>query len=211
MHAYLIAGPNTKEEVYKLLTSYSIMPINLMTLTPSPSHRIESIREIIHYLTLQTARRDENRGILIEDAHLMTEPAQNAFLKTLEEPPANTIIILTTPRDDLLLPTIVSRCVLISTLTTLGEVDLEQEQEIFEKLSQAGIGEKVQFAEATGKTREDALAFVNGQLNFLHTKLHANATSNISLLKALHVAHHDLSRNVNPKMTLFELLKNYTP
>ena len=47
---------------------------------------------------------------IIEDADQMTIQASNAFLKTLEEPPADTIIILTTSRPNSLLPTILSRC-----------------------------------------------------------------------------------------------------
>lgn len=47
---------------------------------------------------------------IIKDAHLMTVQAANGFLKTLEEPPANTVMILLTVNPNLLLPTIVSRC-----------------------------------------------------------------------------------------------------
>lgn len=209
MHAYLITGSNAQSEVDKLLMQYSINPMNLITLTPSPSHGIESIREIIHHLTLQTANANETRGVIVEDAHLMTESAQNAFLKTLEEPPKDTIIILTAPREELLLPTILSRCTLISTSTTLRAIDDEHERETFEKLSKAAIGERVQFTEDIGKEREKAIEFVNSQITYLHSQLHKNATSNVQLLKVLHTAHHDLSHNVNPKMVIFELLKNY--
>jgi DNA polymerase-3 subunit delta' len=47
---------------------------------------------------------------IIKDAHLMTVQAANTFLKTLEEPPADTVMILLTINSNLLLPTIVSRC-----------------------------------------------------------------------------------------------------
>jgi DNA polymerase-3 subunit delta' len=48
--------------------------------------------------------------IVIFDAHLMTEPAANAFLKILEEPPEKSTFILTTSNPNILLPTIISRC-----------------------------------------------------------------------------------------------------
>ena len=56
-----------------------------------------------------------NRGkvFLIEEAELMNAAAQNTLLKTLEEPPGRTIIILLTDQPDSLLPTIRSRCQLI--------------------------------------------------------------------------------------------------
>ncbi len=47
---------------------------------------------------------------IITDADAMNASAANAFLKLLEEPPAQTVFILTTPQPDALLPTIVSRC-----------------------------------------------------------------------------------------------------
>mgnify|MGYP000878508155 CR=1 FL=1 len=47
---------------------------------------------------------------IIKDAHLMTPRAANGFLKTLEEPPGDSVMILLTVNSNLLLPTIVSRC-----------------------------------------------------------------------------------------------------
>lgn len=52
----------------------------------------------------------KNKVFIIDEAELLDEQAQNVLLKTLEEPPAGTTIILVTSRDDTLLPTILSRC-----------------------------------------------------------------------------------------------------
>ena len=51
-----------------------------------------------------------NRIAILSDAHLMSPPASNAFLKMLEEPPEQTILILTARQPADLLPTIISRC-----------------------------------------------------------------------------------------------------
>ena len=51
------------------------------------------------------------RVVMIRDAHLANENAQNALLKNLEEPGERTLLILVTSRGDRLLPTIRSRCV----------------------------------------------------------------------------------------------------
>lgn len=51
---------------------------------------------------------------MIDDADKMTEQAQNALLKTIEEPPSYGIILLLTRNANHLLPTILSRCVLLS-------------------------------------------------------------------------------------------------
>src|SRR5437660_5303131 len=54
------------------------------------------------------------RVALLANAERMTEAAQNCVLKTLEEPPPNTVLILTTAFPDHLLPTCLSRCQLIA-------------------------------------------------------------------------------------------------
>src|SRR5213082_548634 len=54
------------------------------------------------------------RVALLANAERMTEQAQNCLLKTLEEPPPNTVLILTTAYADHLLPTCLSRCQVIA-------------------------------------------------------------------------------------------------
>lgn len=51
---------------------------------------------------------------IVPDAQLMNPAAQNAFLKTLEEPPEYTVIILLTSNVDKILPTIISRCLVLN-------------------------------------------------------------------------------------------------
>lgn len=71
--------------------------------------KISSIREIRKFLSLEY--HDINyRVVVIDEAHLMNAQAQNALLKSLEEPPEGVIFILLTPFDEKLLPTIRSRC-----------------------------------------------------------------------------------------------------
>jgi DNA polymerase III delta prime subunit len=73
---------------------------------------IETVRELQHFLSLSIPGSRPGsiaRIALIEDAHHLTPEAQNALLKTLEEPPADTVIILTATGMDAVLPTIQSR------------------------------------------------------------------------------------------------------
>lgn len=71
---------------------------------------IDHIRELQKFLQLKTpGTAPFRRAIVIEDAHFMTNEAQNALLKALEEPPADTIIILTAPKTTRLRETIYSR------------------------------------------------------------------------------------------------------
>ena len=70
---------------------------------------IEPIRNLASSLALLSVEGGR-RVALIDRADRMSEPAQNALLKTLEEPPAQTHIILAAAEDAALMPTIRSRC-----------------------------------------------------------------------------------------------------
>ena len=74
---------------------------------------IEQIREFENAVNLKPSLGRVKVGVLV-DADCLGEEASNAFLKTLEEPPAQTIIILLTAEPQRLLPTILSRCLRIS-------------------------------------------------------------------------------------------------
>lgn len=79
-------------------------------LVPDPSGliRIEQIRDV---LSLLRYRAEGGRKVVIVDgAERLMPQAANAFLKTLEEPPAGSLIILVSARPADLLPTIISRC-----------------------------------------------------------------------------------------------------
>src|SRR5580704_10247024 len=75
--------------------------------------RVEQMREFMKSVNLRSSMGRVKVGIVV-DADCMGEEASNAFLKTLEEPPAQTVIILLTADPQRLLPTILSRCLRIS-------------------------------------------------------------------------------------------------
>ncbi len=71
--------------------------------------RQRGVRHLIHELGLTADSGVLKAGIILE-AETMNDQAQNAFLKTLEEPPRDTILLLTSCNPKKLLPTIRSRC-----------------------------------------------------------------------------------------------------
>lgn len=78
--------------------------------TPSRELKIEQVRNLEGMLALSPVE-GERRVVLLLGADSMNVPAQNAFLKTLEEPPAGTHLVLLAEAGDALLATIRSRCV----------------------------------------------------------------------------------------------------
>jgi len=74
---------------------------------------IEVIRQFLLAPAGQSPTRGRGKVFVVHEAELMSVPAQNALLKTLEEPPPGVTIILLCRRAELLLPTTLSRCALV--------------------------------------------------------------------------------------------------
>ncbi|MFO8056452.1 MAG: DNA polymerase III subunit delta' [bacterium] len=89
---------------------------------------IRQIRELAGRLHYHSFEGGYKAGI-IPDCEMMTEKAQNAFLKTLEEPPADTVLILTTTNLSKVVPTIQSRCQIVR----LGPLPTSLIKELVEK------------------------------------------------------------------------------
>ena len=81
--------------------------------TPSREIRVEQIRGLLERICLRGLESKRKVAIVV-DAHLLNLQAQNAFLKTLEEPPSDTTLVLLASAPDKLLPTIRSRCSKVS-------------------------------------------------------------------------------------------------
>lgn len=71
--------------------------------------RIDQIRELIEFLSFKPLE-SQYRIIVVDHAEKMNQQAANAFLKTLEEPPDKSVIILVTSMPEHLLDTVRSRC-----------------------------------------------------------------------------------------------------
>ena len=79
------------------------------TKTPSKEIKIDQIRALADFMNVSTHRQGM-RVILMYPAEALNTAAANALLKTLEEPPPNTMFLLVSNSLERLLPTILSRC-----------------------------------------------------------------------------------------------------
>ena len=73
------------------------------------SIKIDQVREIVDRAAYRPFE-GRRRVVIIDEADALVPAAQNALLKTLEEPPPSSVFILVTSRPDVLLPTVRSRC-----------------------------------------------------------------------------------------------------
>lgn len=197
-HAYLFAGP---EGVGKETTAMSFARALLCSLSEdgdacgvcrecrlfsSGAHpdfclvepagssiKIEQVREIqrrVPYCSYQGGRK----VFLIRQAELMTAEAANCILKTLEEPPLDTVFILLSARPQILLPTILSRCQAIyfkaMSMPDLirGLVNLkgmpEEEARLYAALSGGSMGRALSYASGSLMADRDGVNALSGLL-----------------------------------------------
>lgn len=124
--------------------------------------KIETIRDLKKTLFLKPAQ-GKYRGIVIYNSQNLTTEAQNSLLKILEEPPESTLIILAAPNENLLLPTIISRCEIVRIQSSKLKVQSSKQNirgnplEI--RVNQLDIGERFKLAEELTKKqdKEEAL------------------------------------------------------
>lgn len=116
----------------------------------SPEIVIKTVRSATQFMALKPVE-GAWRIVLVDEAHLMNEEAQNAFLKSLEEPPPGTLLILIAHQPARLLPTIRSRAHVVnfpalpqSMLAEQGGSALKamshEGQEVVLRLARGGMG-----------------------------------------------------------------------
>ena len=163
-----------------------------LVIDPEKSIGISAVRSLEKFLQRKPYQAPIKTAIITQ-AEKLTLPAQQALLKTLEEPPAHSQIILLCPSEEQLLPTIVSRCL----VKHLAETELVP-----------GRIEPPAVEAAAGA--ETARKFITNQLRYLQYELRRHPeTANVRLIKALNLALTALKFNVNPKLTLEILSLNY--
>jgi len=104
--------PDELRTVQEELRQKAANPYRRVSIPRATIIKINSIREIRRETSLSTFD-GRKRVFIISQADRMGDEAANTLLKTLEEPPTDCLIILTTHRQDALLPTIRSRCQMI--------------------------------------------------------------------------------------------------
>jgi DNA polymerase-3 subunit delta' len=115
----------------------------------SGSIKIDQIRDVVDRAAFRPFE-GRRRVVIVDDADALVTAAQNALLKTLEEPPPSSVFILITSRPDVLLPTVRSRCIRL-TFTERADVDLDREaydvaQRVLMQVASASDGKRLDSA-----------------------------------------------------------------
>jgi hypothetical protein len=216
MHAYIITTTNRQTIGRKLveLLKLELEPEalfsqpDLVVLESQDSLTIAQIRRLHIQLSRRPLKLPKQIGLIL-GAERMTVPAQNAFLKLLEEPTANTVLVLATSNPYQLLPTLLSRSQIVA-VADKAIPDQEPDDDLAQlirQLGQACPGERLSLVEPFGKNRDAALIFCARLLGFLESQLHqpdptlSPAQAGKLLKQTLALKRH-LDANLNVKLAL---------
>lgn len=215
MQTFLIVGGNKKkreikaEEILDIRISGQENNPDFFHLEPLLSIGIEEARNLQKFLQLK-AYGVGKKLVYISEAQFLTEEAQNALLKTLEEPAENCLLVLSAPDDSLLLPTIVSRCEIVQ-LPQEAQVFLDKEEKAkaikeLKKLFSLSVGERLIFLEEEGiyKEKENVINWLDkmtvaGREVLLSEK---NPEKILKFLKGINQVKSYLKANCNLRLTM---------
>ncbi len=106
---HLTADTEACNECEACLTFQESRSFNIHELDAASNNHVEDIRNLIEQVRIPP-QMGKYSVYIIDEVHMLSAAAFNAFLKTLEEPPAHAIFILATTEKHKILPTILSRC-----------------------------------------------------------------------------------------------------
>jgi len=112
-HAYLFSGPRGvgKTSLARIIaTTIGCDPVFDITEIDAASHnKVDAVRELNASVNFIASSPGKKRVFILDEVHMLSNAASNAFLKTLEEPPEHVIFILATTEPERVIETIRSR------------------------------------------------------------------------------------------------------
>ena len=156
---------------------------NIFELDAASNNSVEDIRNLIDQVRIPP-QVGKYKVYIIDEVHMLSQAAFNAFLKTLEEPPAHAIFILATTEKHKIIPTILSRCQIFD-FKRIGVTDAKNYlQKIAENEGIQAEEEALQLiAQKADGAMRDALSIFDRIVSFSNDAITAQHVSvNLSIL-----------------------------
>ena len=155
--------------------------LNIHELDAASNNSVDDIRSLVEQVRFAPQAGDY-KVYIVDEVHMLSSAAFNAFLKTLEEPPSYAIFILATTEKHKILPTILSRCQIFDfkRITNKDSVDHLQEICDKEKITAETAALHVIAQKSEGCMRDalsimDKIAsFTDGEITYSNTLEHLN-------------------------------------
>jgi len=132
--------------------------LNIFELDAASNNSVEHIRNLIEQVRFQP-QVGKFKVFIIDEVHMLSQAAFNAFLKTLEEPPEYAIFILATTEKHKILPTILSRCQIFD-FKRIAMAEMIQQLDMIGEREQIKIDDESKYviAEMADGAMRDALS-----------------------------------------------------
>ena len=156
---------------------------NIFELDAASNNSVEDIRNLIDQVRIPP-QVGKYKVYIIDEVHMLSQAAFNAFLKTLEEPPAHAIFILATTEKHKIIPTILSRCQIFD-FKRIGVTDAKNYlQKIADNEGINAEEEALQLiAQKADGAMRDALSIFDRVVSFSNQNITAESVSiNLSIL-----------------------------
>ncbi len=140
--------------------------LNILELDAASNNSVDNIRELIEQVRY-IPQSGKYKIFIVDEVHMLSLAAFNAFLKTLEEPPAHAIFILATTERHKVLPTILSRCQIFDFKRIKVEDIRLQLEQICEKEGVSFVQDALHLiAQKADGALRDALSILDQQISF---------------------------------------------
>jgi len=155
--------------------------MNIHELDAASNNSVDDIRSLVEQVRF-APQAGKYKVYIVDEVHMLSSSAFNAFLKTLEEPPPYAIFILATTEKHKILPTILSRCQIFDFKRITNNDTIDHLQEICDKENiKAEKAALHVIAQKSEGCMRDALSildkivsFTNGEVNYSNTLEHLN-------------------------------------
>lgn len=178
---------------------------NLLYFSEEEKLGVAQAKQIIEHLGLK-AYQEGPQTVVVLQAEELTPEAQNSLLKTLEEPPVNSLILLGVSSEDQLLPTILSRCNVLNLNFKIENLKLsDKDRGVVEKLLGASLEGRFVLIEKIDNKEE----LISSLVLYFRELLHKNPNKDIlKINQILNESQEYLVRNVTPRAVLENLALN---
>lgn len=217
-HAYCIVheDDNIRQDyIATLLKKQNILPVDIFKLD-GEEVGIESIRRLISSLSHKPFASPYKAAVI--DGNKTTLITQQALLKTLEEPPPHSLIIISVTHTDYLLSTIISRChvIVLTSQNNASQIEVNKLESFWNNLRNQSSGQRLLLTVDVAPDRTQAVSWLTEQIIFWQQKMHVCALTEpqpqltskhcAGIIRQLLTALNQVKGNVSVKLAIDHLL-----
>lgn len=209
MNSFLISSKDQAKKsdyINSICKEQEVDRFDIEEITPEKTMGISEVRQLQKTLFLKPRRK--KKAVIVRADFGITVDAQNAFLKSLEESPESTLIFISVPSLNNILPTIKSRCKNV-VLTDEISISIEEAHEalkLIDEIKNGYIPKKLKIAQDVSREKADLLCWIEKIIFALRERAINGNRENLELLKKFQKTYSLIkTTNANSRLVLENL------